>query len=240
MIVEVCANSLQSALNAQRAGAHRIELCAELGVGGITPSYGLLQKVRDAVSLPIHVLIRPRSGDFTYSGPEYEVMCRDIVNCARMGFDGVVTGVLQEDLRPDLRRTEGLMAIRGNMHFTFHRAFDWAPDPMNAFIMLENMGVDAILSSGQAASAEAGMPLLLKLLKTNSHCTIMPGAGINAANAMLFREKGFRAIHLSGVALESRINASPPLSMISPAYITDGHVPVSQEAVIRAVVESVK
>lgn len=240
MIVEVCANSLQSALNAERAGAHRIELCVELGLGGITPSYGLLQKVRDAVAIPVHVLIRPRSGDFTYTEAEYEVMCRDIANCARMGFDGIVTGVLRDDLTPDLPRTLGLLALRGRMHFTFHRAFDWVPEPLEAFSMLEQSGVDTLLSSGQAPTAADGIPLLLRLLEVSSHCTVMPGAGINAGNASLFKEHGFRAIHLSGAGLESRLKSAPPLSMITPAYITDNQIAVSQEDAIRKVVESVK
>lgn len=240
MIVEVCANSLQSALNAERAGAHRIELCVELGLGGITPSYGLLQKVRDAVAIPVHVLIRPRSGDFTYTEAEYEVMCRDIANCARMGFDGIVTGVLLDDLTPDLPRTLGLLSLRGHMHFTFNRAFDWVPEPLEAFSMLGQLGVDTILSSGQAATAAGGMPLLLKLLEVSNHCTVMPGAGINAGNAFLFKEHGFRAIHLSGAGLESRLKTPPPLSMITPAYITDNQIAVSREDIIRKVVDSVK
>ncbi len=240
MIVEVCANSLQSALNAERAGAQRIELCIELGLGGVTPSYGLLQKVRDAVAIPVHVLIRPRSGDFTYTEAEFEVMCRDIANCARMGFDGIVTGVLLDDLSPDLTRTADLLSLKGNMHFTFHRAFDWVPEPLQAFSMLEQLGVDTLLSSGQAATATEGITLLLKLLRKSSQCTVMPGAGINAGNAAIFKAHGFRAIHLSGAILESHLKNAPPLSLITPAYINDNQIAVSQEGTIRGVVESVK
>jgi len=192
------------------------------------------------VAIPVHVLIRPRSGDFTYTEAEYEVMCRDIANCARMGFDGIVTGVLQDDLTPDLPRTLGLLALRGRMHFTFHRAFDWVPEPLEAFSMLEQSGVDTLLSSGQAPTAADGIPLLLRLLEVSSHCTVMPGAGINAGNASLFKEHGFRAIHLSGAGLESRLKSAPPLSMITPAYITDNQIAVSREDAIRKVVESVK
>ena len=94
MIVEVCANSLESALNAQRGGADRIELCSELGVGGVTPSLGLLRAVRAAITIPVHVLIRPRSGDFMYSDLEFEIMKTDILQCREMGYEGVVSGVL--------------------------------------------------------------------------------------------------------------------------------------------------
>jgi copper homeostasis protein len=240
MIVEVCANSLQSAINAERAGADRIELCTELGVGGITPSHGLLQKVRDTVSIPIHVLIRPRSGGFNYSDYEYEVMCRDIVNCARLGFRGVVAGVLQEDLTLDLKRMEGLMAIRGSMQFTFHRAIDWMPDALQGITQLESLGVDTILSSGQATSAEEGLPLLQKMQRLAKHTTIMPGAGIGPGNASLFRDSGFQAIHLSGTTMERVLPAAPLLSMVSHAYLSDDHVAMTREDIIRAVVKSVK
>ncbi len=93
MLVEVCANSLESALNAQKAGADRIEICSELGVGGITPSYGLLKSLKERIFIPIHVLIRPRSGDFTYSETEFDIMKNDIALCVEMGFQGIVSGV---------------------------------------------------------------------------------------------------------------------------------------------------
>jgi len=240
MIVEVCASSLQSAMAAQRAGADRIELCAELGVGGITPSYGMLQRVRDSVSLPVHVLIRPRSGHFTYSEAEFEIMCRDITQCAGMGFDGVVAGILLDDLSLDQKRLEKLLALRGGMHFTFHRAFDWLPDPMEALERLEALGVDAVLSSGQASTAVEGLPLLTAMQDAASHCTVMPGAGIGPDNAITFRDLGFRAIHLSAAGLENVLKTPPPMTLISPAYISDSATVLSRESVIRSVVESVK
>lgn len=240
MIVEVCANSLQSALHAERAGAQRIELCCELGVGGITPSHGLLQQVRDAVAIPIHVLIRPRSGDFTYSSREYETMLADIAHCESLGFDGIVSGVLRHDLRLDRERTAGLIARKGKMHFTFHRAFDWIPEPLEALAQLEALGVNTLLSSGQQQRAVDGMPLLCQLREQASQCTIMPGGGIHAGNALQFREQGFRAIHLSAARLRGNLSLKPRLSMNSPAYISDETVAVSDEAVIRAVVEAVK
>ena len=94
MLVEVCVNSLQSAINAQQAGADRIELCSELGMGGITPSYGLIRMVREALTIPIHVLVRPRGGHFTYSETEFEVMLEDVRQCLALGVDGIVSGIL--------------------------------------------------------------------------------------------------------------------------------------------------
>jgi len=130
MIVEVCANSLESALNAQKAGADRIELCAELAVGGLTPSFGLLQLVREHISIPVNILIRPRSGDFTYSHLEFEIMKKDIALCRELGFDGIVSGVLSKDFNLDYERTKELIEVSGPLQFTFHRAFDWVRDPM--------------------------------------------------------------------------------------------------------------
>ena len=120
MIYEICANSYESAKNAEAAGATRIELCSELGVGGITPSYGLIKKVMDELSIGNCVLIRPRSGDFTYSEEEFDVMLRDIVLCRELGCQGVVTGVLLHDNTIDVERTAKLKEAAGfsEVHFS--------------------------------------------------------------------------------------------------------------------------
>ena len=126
MKLEICANSYQSASNAEKAGAHRIELCAELAVGGITPSYGLLKKVMHDLTIPVHVLIRPRSGDFTYSDAEFQIMKENILICKELGVTGIVSGVLKLDNTIDIERTKELVAVAKPMNFTFHRAFDWS------------------------------------------------------------------------------------------------------------------
>ncbi|HKJ48240.1 MAG TPA: copper homeostasis protein CutC, partial [Christiangramia sp.] len=120
MIIEVCTNSLESAINAERGGADRIELCSELGVGGITPSFGLIKAALEKISIPIHVLIRPRSGDFTYSEYDFQVMLQDIEECRNLGVSGIVSGVLNEDFSPDLKRTGNLINASTGMSFTFH------------------------------------------------------------------------------------------------------------------------
>ena len=152
MIVEICANSVQSALHAERGGADRIELCSELGVGGITPSYGLLKNIKGHIKIPIHVLIRPRSGDFTYSDFEFQIMKDDIALCVKLGFDGIVSGVLHKNFEVDWKRTVELIKAAGSLKFTFHRAFDWVPTPIASFSRLQDVGVSTILSSGQAKS----------------------------------------------------------------------------------------
>ncbi|MCB0471822.1 MAG: copper homeostasis protein CutC, partial [Flavobacteriaceae bacterium] len=164
MIIEICANSYESALYAQKAGADRIELCVELAVGGITPSYGLLKKVRQDISIPVNVLIRPRSGNFTYSTEELEIMKQDILLCKELGFHGIVSGFLKEDHTVDPDKTRALIELARPLSFTFHRAFDWVPKPLEALDILRNMEVDRILSSGQQRTAIEGIGLL-KVLK---------------------------------------------------------------------------
>jgi len=125
MILEICANSYQSAVNANIAGAHRIELCSEISVGGTTPSYGLLKKVMADIDIPVHVLIRPRSGNFTYSDIEFDIMKENIRLCKDLGCAGIVSGVLHEDNSIDIKRTSELIELSKPMSFTFHRALMW-------------------------------------------------------------------------------------------------------------------
>lgn len=240
MLVEVCANSPASALVAQEAGADRIEFCNELAVGGITPSRGQLEWIRKHIHIPVHVLIRPRSGDFCYSQAELDCMIRDIEDCVTMGFAGVVSGCLTADRHIDVTATEKLKSAAGACHFTFHRAFDRCAHPIDAYKALDNMGVDTLLTSGQASTAEAGLPMLIKLLEESKNCVIMPGSGVHAGNALKFSKHGFSAIHLSGIPKSSEDDAAPGLPMNSPSLLREGPGLVSDLNAIMAVVKAVK
>jgi len=240
MLIEVCANSLQSALNAEKAGAHRIELCSELAVGGITPSYGLLKAVRKNISIPVHVLIRPRSGDFTYSDEEFEIMKTDIATCVKMGFEGIVSGVLKKDFTLDVERTKILIEASGNLNFTFHRAFDWIKNPKEALTKLESLGVDCILTSGQQKSAEEGIALLTELHQKASTLTIMPGGGVKPDNIRVFKDNGFPAAHLSGSQFVRTLSETPGISMNSPSFLKDGEITVSNLETIQKIVKAVR
>ena len=240
MLVEVCANSLQSALNAEKCGADRIELCSELAVGGITPSYGLLKAIKGQINIPVHVLIRPRSGDFSYTDGEFDIMLMNIALCIEMGFDGIVSGVLNTDLTLDVERTKKLVDASGDLKFTFHRAFDWVLNPTETLKQLEDLGVDYILSSGQKKSALEGIGLLSELNRQASSCTIMPGSGVTADNVHQFKIGGFHAVHLSGTVYEKRLNATPHISMNTPSFLRDEGVFVSNVNVLRKVVKEVK
>ncbi len=240
MLVEVCANSVESALNAEKGGADRIEFCSELEVGGVTPSYGLLKSVRAQLSIPVRVLVRPRSGDFTYSEKEFHSMLDDIELCADLGFDGVVSGLLCEDFSLDVARTEKLVTAAGPLGFTFHRAFDWVPNPTETLLQLNAMGVDYVLTSGQQKTALEGIDLLTQLLHKKTTCIVMPGSGIGVDNAFRFKEKEFRAIHLSGTRMIEHIKGSPKVPMSTGQRIPDGMLLRTNEEVIAKVVASVK
>jgi len=238
MRVEVCANSLKSAQNAERAGAHRIELCAELGVGGITPSAGLIRAVRNAVQIPVYVLIRPRSGGFCYSDEEFELMKRDIAFCKDEGCSGIVSGILLSNMQLDATRTAELVQLTGSMGFTFHRAFDWVPDPLATLKELKNLGVMRILTSGQATSAVEGLPLITQL-QSEFEGVVMAGGGINPNNVREFKNAGIREIHLSGSV--GRASMAPPeISMNSPKYLDETTVFYSDKALLENVIRVAK
>ncbi len=240
MLVEVCANSLESALVAQEAGADRIELCAALGVGGITPSAGTIALVQEALHIPVHVLIRPRSGNFTYTMHELESMKANIAFCKNSGVAGVVCGVLTPNFTVDLEQLKILRKAAKDMHFTFHRAFDWVENPVAAIAQLEPLGIDSLLSSGQQKKAVDGITLLEELQNTVNTCTVMPGGGIHKDNALRFKKAGFKALHLSGTALQCPIGVDHKVPMHSSAFLAPGYTAVTQLEKVRQVVESVK
>ncbi len=236
MLIEICANSYQSAINAEKAGANRIELCSELAVGGITPSYGLLKKVVENLTIPIHVLVRPRSGDFTYSDDEFQILKEDILICKELGVLGIVSGVLHIDNSIDIERTKELVEIAKPMNFTFHRAFDWVLNPIDEIKNLEAIGIVRILTSGQETSAEKGLNNLIEFQKATSKITIMPGGGINKNNIKLFQENGLKEVHLSATSQTKTIE-KPAISMNSNTHFDETQVAVSNIEHIKNCIE---
>lgn len=197
LTLEVCCYSLACAEVAQAAGADRIELCASQQDGGITPSYGTLVGCRERVSIPVHPIIRPRSGDFCYSEREFELMKCDLALVRELGFPGVVMGLLDEEGHIDLRRMHQLMALAGPLEVTFHRAFDMCANPLLALTLLTDLGVARILTSGQQQTAEAGLPLLRQLQQASRGPSIMAGAGVRLSNLHKFSEIGLQEVHTS-------------------------------------------
>jgi copper homeostasis protein len=196
---EVCANGVESCLAAREGGADRVELCAALEVGGLTPSYATLAGARKVEGLGLHVLIRPRSGDFNYTAAEVDIMADDIRMAARVGADGVVLGCLTPEGDIDVEAVRRLKEAAGGCSVTFHRAFDCCRNASSALEQLVDLGVDRILTSGQRATAEEGIPLLRELnLQAAGRIRILAGSGVNAGNiAKLYRETGIREYHFS-------------------------------------------
>ena len=203
MIIEICANSYESAKAAQDGGANRIELCTNLSVGGLTPSRELIEKVISELNIPVHVLIRPRGGDFIYSKKEIELMLDDISFCKKAGCTGIVSGALTLDKTIDEKVTRQLIAASEGMEFTFHRAFDAVINPFDSLEKIIQLGVTRLLSSGQQHKAIDGIEML-KQLKSLSEgkLQIMPGSGINSENALVFKEAGFEMINFSATKKE--------------------------------------
>lgn len=210
MLLEICANSYQSAKNAQIAGAKRIELCSELAVGGVTPSYGLLKQTVENTSLQVFVLVRPRSGNFAYSEAEFAQIKYDIEICKELGCHGIVSGVLNTDNTIDIERTKELVELSKPLPFTFHRAFDCVPNPQKALDELIDLGIERVLTSGQQSSAAKGVELLKKLKEQGKNkIIILAGGGINANNATLFKDAGFTEIHASASTfIKSKVHPS--------------------------------
>ena len=240
MVLEICASNYQSALNAQKAGAHRIELCQELAVGGVTPSYGLIKQVIAQLSIPVFVLIRPRSGNFTYTDQEFEIMLKDIQLCKKLNVAGIVSGVLLDDFTIDVTRTRELVALAAPLPFTFHRAFDWVKDPYTSLDQLITIGVKRVLTSGLEDSAQKGLPLLNKLKNHASNkITIIPGGGISYLNAGNFVTLGFDEIHASATKIV-RKKTSSKVNMNSVKFLDDEVLYYSDKKLIQKLLKTIK
>ena len=201
-LLEISVESVGAAVAAERGGANRIELCADLRLGGLTPPEELMRAVRAAVSLPIFAMIRPRAGDFSYSDVERLQMEADIGVAQRVGMDGIVLGLAGRDLatgqqRIDVERTRMMVWHAKPLPVTFHRAFDMVGDLEAALTDLMRVGAARVLTSGGADTALAGIESLARLVRAaNERVIVIPGGGINASNvALVARQSGAREIH---------------------------------------------
>jgi len=196
ILVEACVDSVACAEAAAAGGAGRVELCAGLVEGGTTPSEGMIAAVRERIAIALHVLIRPRGGDFLYSRDECAVMRRDIDGARRSGANGVVLGALCADGTIDAEMTTALVEHAHPLSVTFHRAFDMTRDLVESLAALERMGIERVLTSGGAASARAGIPVLASLVRhAGDRVTILAGGGITG-------ETGVREVHVRGAVRE--------------------------------------
>lgn len=204
-LIEVCVDSVESALRAQEGGANRVELCDNLLEGGTTPSAGAIAVARERLTIGLHVIIRPRGGDFCYSDAEMESMRRDVDVARQIGADGVVIGLLEPDGDIDVPRTRELLERARPLSVTFHRAFDVARDPERALDQLVGMGVDRLLTTGQEPTILEGLELVAALARrAGGRLIVMPG-GVNERNvARVVQATGATEVHVTGTrAIES-------------------------------------
>lgn len=242
--LEICTDNIESAVNAETAGADRIELCANLSGGGTTPSYGMILSARDNLSIDLNVMIRPREGDFLYSGSEFDIMLRDIEICGECGVNGVVLGILRDDGEIDTERTAMLTELAYPMSVTFHRAFDMCADPFRGLQDIISAGAARLLTSGQKNKAPEGAELIAGLVKkAGSRIIIMPGSGLNETNISdVARITGASEFHLSaGIICDSEMRfRRDGITMGGSPGITEFSRIISDPDRIKKIVEILK
>jgi len=199
IVLEICVESVDRAVSAERGGAHRVELCSDLSSGGITPSAGLMETARRHVHIPIHVLIRPRAGNFIYSEREFEIMERDINVAKKLGMDGIVVGLLDDKKNVDVERTLKLVKLAGPLPVTFHRAFDQCKDSAEALEAVITTGAKRILTSGGKSSVMDSLGRLAELVDAaGQRIAILPGGGVIPSNVQrILSRTGAGEIHTS-------------------------------------------
>ena len=197
MLVEACVDSLESAQAAERGGAARLELCANLAVGGTTPSAKLVTSVRAGVAIPVFAMVRPRSGGFVYSDAEIATMLADIDRLRVAGAHGVVIGALTVEGAVNSRAVRALVQTSRPLPVTFHKAFDAIEDQPAALERLVDAGVQRILTSGGQPSALDGKARIAELIRqANGRIVVMPGGGVRASNVVaIVRATGAREVH---------------------------------------------
>lgn len=242
--LEICVDNVESAIEAQNAGADRIELCNNLMEGGTTPGFGTISSARNNLTIGLHVIIRPRGGDFLYSRLDYDIMRRDIEFCGERGVDGIVLGILLPDGTIDIDRTVKLTELARPMSVTFHRAYDMCKDPFKGLEDVMATGADRLLTSGQKNSAEEGIGLINQLIKlAGKKVIIMPGSGINSSNIThIAVTTGANEFHLTGrkVIESEMIYRKESISMGGTSGIPEFSRKVADPDMIRSIISNLK
>jgi copper homeostasis protein len=241
MIIEIAVFSLEAGIAAANAGAHRIELCSAPVEGGLTPSAATMRLARKYIKIPIHVMIRPREGDFCYSTKEFETMLLDVAAAKVAGMDGIVAGILNPDGSVDKERTAILAEAAAPLNVTFHRAFDMSRNQDEALEDIIETGCIRILTSGGQQTAIQGIKKLAELFdKAGKRISIMPGSGINESNIKQIADiTGAKEIHLSARAFYpgKMIFKQPMVTMGGNVSIPDFEIQHPDERSIREIIK---
>lgn len=236
-LLECATDSVESALAAAAGGADRLELCANLIIGGTTPTMALFDEVRSLSQIPLYILIRPRFGDFLYTDYEANVICREIEMFQKAGAEGVVIGSLKKDGSLNMEHMKRFMDCAKDMSVTLHRAFDMSADPFRTLEQAKELGVKTILTSGQAPSSLEGIDLYQQLIdKANGEITILAGGGISASTIQkLLEQTSLTAFHMSGKkVIESAMEYRNPRIAMGLPGISEYNIWLTDEENVRA------
>ena len=237
VLLEICCGSIDDAIEAEKGGADRVELCSALFLGGLTPSLGTIQEAKRRVKIPIMVMVRPRGGGFAYSEAEFASMERDAEAAVGNEADGVVFGILQSDGTIDIPRCRRIRQLIGERQAVFHRAFDVTPDPVEVLEQLVDLGITRVLTSGQKDSVPEGVELIKKLIeRARGRIEILPGGGIQAWNMKEMIERiGCAQVHLTawGTALDTSTEARPAVTFGGALYPSEDRYQMTDAKLVR-------
>jgi copper homeostasis protein len=237
ILLEICCGSIDDAIEAEKGGADRVELCSALFLGGLTPSVGTIQEAKRRLKIPMMVMVRPRGGGFAYSEAEMASMERDTEAAVENGADGIVFGVLQSDGGIDMPRCRRIRQLIGKRQAVFHRAFDVTPDPFEALEQLVDLGITRVLTSGQRDSVPEGAELIKKLIeRARDRIEILPGGGIQAWNMKEMIERiGCRQVHLTawGTVVDASTQARSGITFGGALYPPEDRYQVTDAKLVR-------
>lgn len=244
VLLEICCGSIDDAIQAERGGADRIELCSALFLGGLTPSLGTLQEARARLKIPIIAMVRPRGGGFCYTDAEFATMERDTRLAIERGADGVAFGILKPDGAIDLEHTRRMRELIGSRQVVFHRAFDVTPDPFQAVDRLVELGITRILTSGQQNTVGEGLEVIGQLIvHAGDRIEIMPGGGImNHEIESVIARTGCRQIHLTAFATQrdSSTERRPSVTFGGALYPPENLFPMTDSKLVERIASVVK
>jgi copper homeostasis protein len=239
ILLEICCGSIDDAIEAEKGGADRVELCSALFLGGLTPSIGTIREAKRRLKIPVMVMVRPRGGGFCYTEAEMATMGRDAEAALDSGAEGVVFGILKADGKIDQKRTIWMRQLIGKRQAVFHRAFDVTPDPIRALEELVDLGITRILTSGQKDSVPEGVELIAELIeRAGRRIEILPGGGIRPFNVREVVERtGCRQVHMTAwsTVKDSSTQARPEVTFGGALHPSEDRYEVTDAKLVRGI-----